>query len=257
MCKGHQNCISSQPVGPSQGVSGSGTGGFQPTSAATGGFGSSATGFGGSGQAYGSSSNSNDSGNRGFQPTSAATGGSVSSATGFGSSGQVYGSSSNGNNSGNKGFQPTSSAATGGFGSAPPEATGFGACIAQNNTCQDAKGSEKNKEKRSISNNQKSAFPSPTQDMFDPKARLVFEFSAAYHRLANLRFGDMIPMTIYHSFLLKFAKSLDAFLLDELRLLDEDDRILKILVDDPVIVTGRQECLDRLDRLWEIRRLLL
>ncbi|KAJ9083770.1 hypothetical protein DSO57_1031394 [Entomophthora muscae] len=101
----------------------------------------------------------------------------------------------------------------------------------------------------------KNVLPLIVAKLFDTKVRLIFEISAAYYRVAQLRFGDNIPLIIYQSLVLKLTKSVESFLVQELRILDEDaGYIAEMITDDPAIVSKRTECNDRLKRLREVRK---
>ncbi|KAI0243791.1 hypothetical protein L0F63_000215 [Massospora cicadina] len=104
-------------------------------------------------------------------------------------------------------------------------------------------------------NTTKNMLPSLLPGLYDTKVRKVFESSAAYYRLAQLRFGDLVPMIIYRSLVQKFANSIECHLIQELGILDDDSsHVLKKLIEDPTTASKRIECNDRLKRLREVRK---
>ncbi|KAI0243790.1 hypothetical protein L0F63_000214 [Massospora cicadina] len=107
-------------------------------------------------------------------------------------------------------------------------------------------------------NTTKNMLPSLLPGLYDTKVRKVFESSAAYYRLAQLRFGDLVPMIIYRSLVQKFANSIECHLIQELGILDDDSsHVLKKLIEDPTTASKRIECDDRLKRLHEVRKSII
>ncbi|KAJ9075537.1 hypothetical protein DSO57_1035221 [Entomophthora muscae] len=101
----------------------------------------------------------------------------------------------------------------------------------------------------------KEALPLIVSNLFDTKVRQIFEISVAYYRVAQLRFGDNIPLIIYKSLILKLTELVGIHLVQELRILDEDAGcIAEMISENPVIISKRIECTDRLKRLREIRK---
>ncbi|KAJ9052902.1 hypothetical protein DSO57_1029442 [Entomophthora muscae] len=89
-------------------------------------------------------------------------------------------------------------------------------------------------------------------NIIDPKVCLAFEMSAAYFRVAQLRFGDIIPMIIYRYFVMKFVSSLESSLIQECDVLN-DTSILPLLAEDPTLVEARKAWTAQITRLNELR----
>jgi hypothetical protein len=89
----------------------------------------------------------------------------------------------------------------------------------------------------------------------DKVALRVHADVAAYFEIASKRFGDCVPMTIDHSYLLRFGNRISDELLNKLGICDaKEEELLTLLDEDEVVMAKRKELTSREDRLNQVRR---